>query len=94
MRYFNILSALFALAAAVHSLMSTWVKTPKTFSVHVVQPDRPIGGNLAHGTYVGHAYSEDFITLADALKRQSRLSACAAGCAACSAALQAVLFFI
>jgi hypothetical protein len=92
MKYLNILSALFASAAAGLWLMSARVKTPDSFSIHVVRPDRPIGDNLTHGTYMGHAHSQDFIVLADALKRQSRLSACAAICAACAAAMQGVAF--
>lgn len=94
MRYLNIISALFALAAALLWLMSAWVKTPKTFSIYVVRPNRPISFGAMSGTYMGHAHSEDLTTLADALKRQSRLSAWAAGCAAFSAALQGVIFLV
>ena len=41
------------------------------------------------GTYVGNAYSNDLVALANALRRQSKFSAWAAGCAGVSAILQA-----
>jgi len=92
MRSLNILSALFAFVAAGLWLMSARVKTPDTFSVHVSRPDafgQPLGGHPMFGEYIGQAHSQDFTALAEALKRQSRLSAWAASSAACAVALQA-----
>lgn len=93
MRFLNILSALFAFGAASLWLMSARVRTPGSFSVHVSRSDgfgEPLGGGPMFGKYIGHAHSEDFVTLASALKRQNSLSARAAVCAACAAALQGV----
>jgi hypothetical protein len=85
----TILSALFAVAAAILWFLSAVIKTPNNFSVHVVRPQQqPMGGNPPGGTYVGQAYSDDFVSLANALKRQSKFSARAAICAGISAILQ------
>ncbi len=89
----TILSALFAIAAAALWFVSAVVKTPGRFSIHVVRPNgtmgQPLGGNPMGGTYVGQAYSSDLVELARALRRQSKFSAWAAGCAGISALLQA-----
>ena len=93
----NILSALFAFAAAELWLMSARVKTPDDFSVHVSRPDafgQPLGGNPMFGEYIAQAHSQDFTVLADALKKQSRLSAWAASSAAVAAALQAIALIL
>jgi hypothetical protein len=85
----TILSALFAIGAAVLWFFSAVVKTPTSFAIHVVRPQQqPMGGNPMGGTYGGQAYSEDLISLANALKRQSKFSAGAAICAGISALLQ------
>lgn len=87
----QILSALAAIPAALLWFLSAVVKTPQSFSVHVVRPDSPpLGGNPLSGEYVGQAYSNDLVNLANALRRQSRLSGWAALCASISAILQAV----
>ena len=87
------LSAVSALAAAVLWWLSAIIKTPGSFSIHVVRANgpfgQPLGGNPLGGTYVGHAYSQDLVTLANALRRQSRRSGWAAGFAGLSAVLQA-----
>jgi len=71
------LSALFALGAAILWLLSTVVRTPDKFSVHVSRPEgfmgEPLGGGPLHAASIGTAHSSDFKQLADALKRQSRL---------------------
>jgi hypothetical protein len=89
MSVLTILSALFAIAAAVLWIFSAVVKTPTNFAIHVVRPIQPpMGVNPLEGTYVGQAYSRDLISLANALKRQSKFSAWAAICAGISALLQ------
>ena len=94
----TILSAIFAIAAALLWFISAVVKTPESFSIHVVRPDsfmgEPLGGNPLGGTYVGHAYSSDLVALANALRRQSKFSAWAAGCAGVSAILQAASLLV
>ena len=91
----TILSALFAIAAAVLWFVSAVVKSPTTFKIHVVNPQQqPLGGNPVGGTYVGQAYSEDLVSLADSLKRQSKFSARAAICAGVSALLQTASLFV
>jgi hypothetical protein len=97
MRFLNILSALFAIVAAGLWLMSARVKTPDYFSVHVSRSDgfgQPLGGPPMFGEHIGQAHSQDFVVLADALKKQSRLSAWAASSAAGAAALQAIALML
>jgi hypothetical protein len=92
------LSVLAAIAAALFWLASALVKTPSSFSIHVARADgmmgTPLGGNPLGGTYIGQAYSEDLIALANALRRQSRLSAYAAACAAVSALAQGLALVV
>ena len=91
-----VVSALFAIVAAVLWFFSAVVKTPKSFSINVIRPDSmglPFGGNPLGGTYVGQAYSEDLIALANALRRQSRFSAWAAFCAGVSAIFQTLSLY-
>ena len=88
----TILSALFAIFAAVLWFVSAVVKTPTSFGIYVVRPFLPPMDPLG-ATYIGQGYSEDLISLANALKRQSRFSAWAAICAGISAFLQAVSVF-
>lgn len=92
--FFQTLTALMAIIASVLWFCSVKIKTPKTFSIHVVKADgffgEPLGGNPLGGQYVGNAYSDDLINLANALKKQSKLSAYAAICAGISAISQAV----
>jgi hypothetical protein len=97
MKCLNILSALFAFTAAGLWFMSARVKTPDHFAVHVSRPEafgQPMGGHPMFGEYLGQAHSQDFAVLADALKKQSRLSAWAASSAACAAALQAIALIL
>ncbi len=66
------------------------VKTPSSFPIHVVQPDnfsRPLADPFG-GTYVGHGHSPALNELGEALRRQSKWSAAAAGFAAASALCQ------
>ena len=94
----NILSALFAVGAGTLWLVSARVKTPEHFAVHVVKGDspfqQPLGNNPLGGTYVGQAYSRDFESLGNALRKQSQLSAAAAACASIAAFAQAVSLFL
>jgi len=91
----SLLSAIFAAAAAALWFVSAVVKIPKHFSIHVVSPyaGSGLGGSPLGGAYVGQAHSNDLIVLANALRRQSRYSAWAAGCAGVSALLQAASLF-
>ena len=80
MNTLTILSALFAIVAAVLWFITAMVKTPMSFAIHVARPNQqPMGGSPMGGTYVGQAYSEDLVSLTSALKRQSKFSAWAAG---------------
>jgi len=87
------LSVLAALVAAILWFASAVVKTPENFSIHVARPagrmGEPLGGSPLGGTYVGHGDSSDLIDLANALRRQSRLSGVAAIWAGAAAVLQA-----
>jgi len=77
--------------AAVFWIISATIKTPSSFSIHVVKPNqKPLGEPLG-GTYMGNAYSEDLKKLAKALRTQSKWSAAAAICAALSAVSQGIL---
>jgi hypothetical protein len=70
-----------------------FVKTPTDFAIHVVHTSKPMGGNPIGGTYVGQAYSEDLVSLANALRRQSKFSAWGAICAGISAIFQTASLF-
>ena len=98
MSILTILSALFAIVAALLWFISAMVKTPESFSIHVARPNsfmgEPLGGNPLGGTYVGQAHSSDLVTLANALRRQSKFSAWVAGCAGISAIMQAASLLI
>src|ERR1700722_11231566 len=84
----TITSALISGVAAILWLLSARVKTPETFQVHVVRPDMaPMGGPVG-GQFVGHGYSTELTDLANALRRQSKLSAQAAICTAVSVFVQ------
>ena len=90
----TILSAMFAIAAAFLWFLSAVVKTPQSFAIHVVRSqEQPLGGDPLDGTYVGYGYSNDIVSLAKALNRQSRLSAWAAICAGISAFFQSASLF-
>ena len=78
-------SAAFAVVAAVLWLKSAMVKPPSSFSIHVVRPNSLPYGTPLGGTYVGHGHSPELNELGDALRRQSKWSAAAAGFAAASA---------
>jgi hypothetical protein len=86
-------SAIAAVLAAALWLLSARVKTPRTFTIHVARAEgtmgQPFGGGGLGATYVGHAFSQDLLDLATALRRQSALSARAAVCAGLAAAFQA-----
>lgn len=87
-------SIAFVAAAAVLWFLSARVKTPDGFAVHIVLPEMGPAGGAVGGTYVGHAYSNDFQALASALRRQSVLSAWAASAAAVSVALQSAASWV
>jgi len=88
------LSAICAIAAAVYWLRSALVNTPDGFAVHVSKPDgfmgQPLGGGPLHATFIGTAHSSDFQALAEALKKQSKLSAIGAGFASGAAIFQVI----
>jgi len=68
---------------------------PSSFSIDVVKPDgEPIIENPMEGTYMGQAYSKDLVKLAQALRRQSKLSSRAAIFASSSAILQIISFML
>lgn len=81
-----------AILAAMFWLISARVKTPQSFSIHVVKPEtQPFGGNaVMGGEYMGNAYSEDINNLAAALIKQSRWSSGGALFGSLSAILLAV----
>ena len=87
------ISALSAVTAAVLWFLSARVRTPESFSIHVVRSDsfagQMLGGPLG-GEYMGHGYSPGLNELAQALRKQSRLSGCGAIAAGISALLQAI----
>ena len=95
MNWLNIITALFALAAAILWFLSAKVKTPNSFSIHVVKPNgqEPLGGNPIGGTYQGHGYSSELTKLAESLSKQSKLSALAAIFAGLSAITQTISIF-
>jgi uncharacterized protein YjfI (DUF2170 family) len=84
----TILSALFAIAAAVLWFVSAVVKTPESFNIYVVRPYGVMPLSPMGATYLGQGQSPDLVALAGALRRQSKFSALAAGCAGISALLQ------
>ena len=85
----TIMSALFAFVAAILWLWSALVRMPAEFHIQSIQTNfarQAVRGAFAQP--VGYGHSEELIELGHALKRQSRLSAAAAICAAISALLQ------
>ena len=78
----NYAAAAFAIAAAVLWFMSARVKTPQSFGIAVTISTSPFDGSSG-----GTGHSPDLWNLGYALKRQSRLSAYAAACAAIAAIL-------
>lgn len=83
-------SFLLAVAAAVLWLYSARVKTPDTFTITVSAAGMgpPLGGDPVGGAFVGVGHSPELVTLANALRWQSSLSAWAARCAGISALCQ------
>ncbi len=90
----DILTAIAAIIAALLWFKSARIKTPNTFSIHVVKSRGQLGGNPMGGTYMGNAYSNDLQDLAAALKLQSTWSARAAVFAGISATLQSLSILI
>lgn len=90
----TILSAVFAIAAAALWFVSAVVKTPDSFNIYVVGPHGPKPLGPISGTYLGQGQSPDLIELASALRRQSKFSSLAAGCAGISALLQTATFLV
>lgn len=67
----DILTALKAIIAATLWFKSAVIKTPVSFTIHVVKPDQDsMLGTPMDGTYAGQAYSKDLINLANALKNK------------------------
>jgi hypothetical protein len=86
-------SGFFAFLAAVLWLKSAMFKTPKKFSIHVVEASGLLGQPL--GTrYVGYGHSPELSELAGVLIRQSSWSAWGAVSAAVAAFLQVALMLI
>jgi hypothetical protein len=94
----QILSSMAAIVAACLWLLSAVIKTPQSFAIYVACADSPLGTPLGDnpmgGSYVGQAYSDDLLSLANGLRRQSRLSALAAIFAGASALLQGISILI
>jgi uncharacterized protein YjfI (DUF2170 family) len=86
----TVLSALFGTAAAILWFVSALVKTPDSFNIYVVRPHGAMPLGSVGGTYLGQGQSPDLTALGSALRRQSKFSALAAGCAGISAFLQTV----
>ncbi len=95
MNTLNIVTAIFAFVAAILWFFSAKVKTPNSFSIHVVKPNgmEPLGGDPIGGTYQGHGYSSELTNLAESLSQQSKLSAWAAIFAGLSAITQTISIF-
>src|SRR5690242_15525601 len=76
---FEILSAGLAFYAAFLWYKASKIRTPTSFSIHVVKPGmRPIGGDPVGGTYMGQGYSEDLSILGESLSKQGKENAKAA----------------
>ena len=85
------LSVLAGLTAAILWFFSAVVPMPESFSIHVAKPDMgPLGGDPVGGTYVGHGYSPELTELANAFRRQSKLSGWAARLTALAVIFHAV----
>ena len=94
--YAQILSAIFALAAAALWFAAAFVRTPQSFSIqvttwHTHKSEMVDGSETAGG---GHGTSNELITLGTALALQSRLNGGAAALAALSAAFQAAVIYL
>ena len=85
----NIVSAFFALAAAVLWFMAALVKTPRIFSVQVIS-SHPSQTHVEGAQVIseGTGTSDELTALGRAITKQSRLNAWAAGCAAAAALCQ------
>jgi hypothetical protein len=90
MTYVSYAAAGFGLLAAGFWLWSSIVPIPERFNIAVVRGDSPVGGHPLGATFVGTAHSGDFLVLANALKRQSRLNSIAAICGAISVVLEPI----
>jgi hypothetical protein len=91
--WLEIISAGFALGAAILWLCSATVKTPKQFPIQVNVFNVP--SHLAIGpTQSAYGESKELNELGSAIIKQSRYSAYAASCAAISALTQATLAFL
>lgn len=86
-------SAVTAIVAAFFWWKSAKVETPDSFPFYVVQHrEMPLGvgrdgSMLDGGKFIGNAYSDNINKLADALKKQSKMSSIGAIFAAISALL-------
>jgi len=87
-------SAIFAIFAAVLWIASTFVKTPRDFTVqvisaHLLEEEGAVGTSVISE---GYGTSKELEVLGEALIRQSRLNAAGAVCAAISAICHAAVF--
>jgi hypothetical protein len=92
--YLETISAIFAIFAAVLWIASTFVKTPRDFTVQVISAHL-MDEEGAIGTSViseGYGTSRELELLGSALIRQSRLNAAGAICAAISAICHAAVY--
>jgi hypothetical protein len=90
----NCAGAVTGFVGAILWLWSARIKTPERFAIHVAKPQMEPMGQPLGGTYVGNGYSPELTTLANALMRQSRLSACAAIATAVSVLLTTAAGFM
>jgi hypothetical protein len=90
----QLLSAIFAFAAAVLWFLSAGVKIPKDFSGRVYRagsfPARWRSNGFPDSRVVGQSDNSELVELGHALQRQGSWSKWAAGCAFVAAALQGV----
>jgi hypothetical protein len=92
----EIASAVFAIAAAALWVTSSLVKWPREFTVQVISYHISDGESMAGSEVVneGRGTCKELETLGNALIRQGRLSAAAAGCVAISAICQGAVIFL
>ena len=87
-------STIFAFLAAVLWLYSATIKVPKNFDISVIPSMATREGYPAEDPNFATGFSHDLVELGKGLARQSRVSARAAMCAAISAGLQSISFYV
>lgn len=71
----KVLEIVFAILSAYFWYKSTRITLPEKFSIHVVRPTTGLGhpmGQPMGGEFVGMAYSNDLLQLAEGLKNQGK----------------------